>query len=374
MKTNEFDNIVNNILEEETRKLIKEQIEETNNLIDSVKNFQSLSGLLDKITGIENTGTNGIVININGVTPEELVDCCGGESLGNSQTKLMQALHHDLEDNGNYEIDIDVEGDVSSLNLMIKITPDNDELSTETDMKEVTDNGELTNTFGQAMYEEDKTEKNMKKTITLNQNEMADLLGNIIKEAVESPNIPTANGIPGLDVTNKAITDSGKENISALKAVEKKIKDYLAGILGTDKPEGLNPEGQGEEKVAVQASETQEEEIEMNRGRNPADLTYDYEPSKEFSKRAKLALIGDEIMGNSHKYANVVNPDSKVGENIAKTAEKRKEIRKDEPIYDKEAVPVKNDAKKDVRPAVDDATGKNIKRIKQLSNYKEKTQ
>lgn len=444
MKTNEFDNIVNDILEEETRKLIKEQIEDSNRLIDYIKNFRSLSGLLDKVTGIENVGVDEIIININEVTPEELVDCCGGKSLGNVQTKLMQRLHHDLEENGfngNYDIDIETQGNENSLELRIIINTNDDELSNEKDVNEVTDNGELTNTFGQAMYEEEpvevkdtnpnaeddkevilgdkeideseekwiqkavdpnhegyctpmtkdtctpkrkalaKTFKKMnentsgKKTITLNQSEMAKLLENIIKEAVESPNITVpANGVPGIDVTRKNHKDSGKENSDALKAVEEKIRNYLK-FDGNDDPKSPNQIGQGEKRASVNATDSQDEEIEMNRGRNPADLTYDSEPGEEFTKRAKLSLIGAAEMGNSHEYANVVNPDSKVGENIAKAAEKRKDIRKDEPIYDKEAVPVKNDSKKSVRPAVDDpAVSSDIKRMKQMTGYKEKTQ
>lgn len=371
MKTNEFDNIVNDILEEETRKLIKEQVEQSNNLIDSIKKFQSLSGLLDKITGIENSGADRIVINLNGVTPEELVTCCGGDSLGNIQTKLMQSLHHDLDEHGfsgNYDIDIDTQGDSDSLSLTIRISPNDDEFSKEKDMNEVTDNGELTNTFGQAMYESNK------KIITLNQEEMADLLTNIIKEAVESPNIPSSGGIPGIDVTEKSSKDSGKINSDALQAVEKKIKDLL-NFDGNDNPESPNQIGQGDDKVSVNATDSQDEEIEMNRGRNPSDLTYDNEPGEEFKKRAKLSLVGASEMGNSPEYANVVNPKSKVGENVAKASEKRKEIRKDEPIYDKEAVPVKNDNKKSVRPAVDDpAVASNIKRMKQMTGYKKNTQ
>jgi hypothetical protein len=481
MKPNEFDDIISSALEVETRRIIEEQIEDTNHLIDSIKSFQSFSGLLKKITEIENIGGDGLVININGVTPEELVDCCGGDSLGKVQTNLMQGLHHDLEENGfseNYDIDIDTQGDVSNLNLMVRITPNDDEFSNEKDMSneknmnEVRDNGELTNTFGQAMYEDEPAEvkdtnpqaeddkevilgdevkeedveeqwqaaagavagemigaealagsgvapvvqkvvsgaignkitdalggneevdeqeqtaagamsaeedmnESKKNTITLSEGEMGKLLGKIIAEAIETPaNIAApSNGVPGIDVTRKAQKDSGKENNDALKAVEKKIKDYLGAIEGTDKPEGLNPEGQGEEKVSVPASDSQEEEIEMNRGRNPADLTYDNEPGETFKERAKLSLVGAAEMGNSHEYANVVNPDSKVGENIAKSAEKRKEIRQDEPIYDKEAVPVKKDDKKQVRPAVDQpAVANDIKSMKQMTGYKEKTQ
>jgi len=503
MKTKEFDDIINEALKSESKKYIMEQsnYDPTNrsdreipelpkdieNVVRKLKG--SLVGFAEWITSVE-TINDGIKITIDNVPSKKFhgwIGAHGNFSMGISM--FRNALIRSNE--GVIEGDIDVDIDVSSngeewdknarntpnlMDLVIKITKAAPELGdeNESDMDEQRDNGELTNTFGQAMYEDESkepkrikdtnpqagddkdvilgdevkeeevdeqwqaaagavagemigaealagsgvapvvqravsgaignkitdalggneevdeqeqtaagamaAEENMneskKKTITLSEGEMGKLLAKIIKEAVESPNITIpANGIPGLDVTKKAQKDSGKENDNALKAVEKKIKDYLGGIEGTDNPEGQNPEGQGEEKVSVPASDSQEEEIEMNRGRNPADLTYDSEPGETFKERAKLSLIGAAEMGNSHEYANVVNPDSKVGENIAKTAEKRKEIRKDEPIYDKEAVPVKKDDKKTVRPAVDEpAVASDIKRMKQMSGYKEKTQ
>ena len=470
MKTKDFDNIINKVLEEETRKLIMEQINDTDHLIDSIKTFQTLSGLVEKIVDVNRNGSD-LVIVIQGITPEELVDCCGGKSLGNAQTNLMQGLHHDLEDNGfdgNYDIDINTQGDENSLDLMIMISTNDDELSTEKNIDEVEDNGEVSNMFGQAMYEDEAVDTNpevedkkdiilgskeedvdeqwqgavgalagdaiagevfagstvpaavqglaasaigdkitdtlnggdeeidetnekpkiskkmnentsKKKTITLSESEMSQLLGKIIAEAVESPNIPIpAQGVPGIDVTKKNHKDSGMENKEALDAVEEKIRNYLK-FDGNDDPEFPNPIGQGEEKVSVNATDSQDEEIEMNRGRNPADLTYDSEPGETFKKRSKLSLVGASEMGNAQTgkdgegLGNVIP--SKTGENIAKAAEKRKEIRKDESIYDKEAVPVKETPNKPNRPRVDDpAVADNIKRMKQMSNYKEKTQ
>jgi len=450
MKTKEFDNIIDGILEEETRKLLREQISDGDHLIDSTKGFQSLLWLADKITEVKPIGDDGLVIIVNGIPSSEFDG-------GSVQSDLMQGLHHDLKENGfagSYDIDINTQGDDSTLDLTISIIPNDDELSQETEIDEVEDNGELTNTFGQALYEKEpedtnptaddkkdlilgdekeidesdekwiqkafnkidkkgtegkctgdkfggpgcpegskqynmaktlrKMNESTKKTITLNQSEMADLLSKIIKEAVqdnikeqiETPaNIAApSNGVPGLDVTKKVRKDSGKENEDALKAVEKKIKDYLS-FEGNDDPESPNQIGQGEEKVSVPASESQDLEIELNRGRNPADLTYDSEPGERFRERAKLSLVGASEMGNSHEYANVVNPNSKVGENVAKTAEKRKEARENEPIYDKEAVPIKNSPDKPNRPRVDDpAVAGDILRMKQMTGYKEKTQ
>lgn len=417
MKTEEFDVIMNEVLTEETKKLIKEQIEDSDELSDSAEGFQSLAGVVDKITDVKPFGNNGLVIIINGITSS---DFDGGDI----QSDLMQGLHHDLKENGftgTYDIDINTQGDDTTLGLVITITPNDDEFSKENDMnkeniKEVEDNGELTNTFGQAMYEEEPTEvkdtnpdaeddkevilgdevkesdevkedpgdevdveldinESTKKTISLNSTEMSQLLAKIIAEAVEveSPNIPMpAHGVPGIDVTKKNHKDSGRENDAALKAVEKKIKDYLSFDGNTD-PEFPAPVGQGEEKVATMNTDSEDEVVELNRGRNPADLTYDQEPGETFKERAKLSLVGASEMGNSQEYANAIP--SKVGENIAKVAEKRKEARVDEPIYDKEAVPVKEDPKKEDRPgAQDDAVASDILRMKQMSNYKENSQ
>jgi len=100
MKTKEFDKIIDNVLEEETKKLIMESIHESNgNLIDIIKRSQTLSGLVDKISAIKDSDTVTL-IKIEGVTPEELVKCCGGDSLGKAQTNLMQGLHHDLDESG----------------------------------------------------------------------------------------------------------------------------------------------------------------------------------------------------------------------------------------------------------------------------------
>ena len=83
MKTKEFDAIIDEALEEETRKLIEEQFDSVRQSLTSLaKSFQSISGLVDKISKIEKTDDDGLLIVINGVTPEELVDCCGGDSLG----------------------------------------------------------------------------------------------------------------------------------------------------------------------------------------------------------------------------------------------------------------------------------------------------
>lgn len=470
MELKEFDNIINEALMDEGKKVIEEQMGKITKLIDAIKNSQSLSGMSGKIQGIEPMG-DGVEIVIKGLSPEELVKCCGGESLGGAQTKLMQGIHHDLDEcgmGGSHDIDINTDGDDQALGLIIKISPNGDELSIEkeTDMEEQTDNGEASNTFGQALYEDPKDgptpekdddlllggkevdeqhqtaagamaaqeeldehhnddkssqiaficknddsakkedleklsdeevekkynslEKKMgmteskKKVITVTESELETLIEKIISEAsIESPSAAgISGGIPGVEVTHKNHTDSGKENAEALKAVEKKIRDYLS-FDGNDDPEFPAPVGQGEQKVATKNTDSEDDVVDLNRGRNPADLTYDQEPAEQFQERSKMSLVGASEMGNAQTdkdgngLGNVIP--SKTGENIAKVAEKRKEARVDEPMYDKEAVPVDEDPKKKDRPGPEsgnagDAVASEVLRMKQMSNYKKSTQ
>lgn len=514
MEPKEFDNIINEALMAESKKVIEEQMGKITKLIGAIKRAQSLSGMSEKIQGIEPMG-DGVKITINGLSPEELVGCCGGESLGGAQTNLMQGIHHDLDEcgmGGSHDIDINTDGDDQALGLIIKITPNNDELSIENelDMNEQTDNGELSNSFGQPLYEDPKDEnpttekdkdlilgdtevdeqekpegnivpaevgeqnqfgdtrddapdgdidnverpkievdeqdqaasgamaaeeditehhkndkpsqityickndkdskkedleklsdeevekkynalekklgvtESKKTVVTLSERELETLIGKIISEAgVESPSANVVpGGVPGLDVTKKSHKDSGKENADALKAVEKKIRDYLSFDGNTD-PEFPEPVGKGEQKVATKNTDSENDVVDLNRGRNPADLTYDQEPAEQFKERAKLSLVGASEMGNAQTdkdgngLGNVVP--SKTGDNISKVAEKRKQARSDEPIYDKEAVPVDEEPNKKDRPGPEagnagDATASEILRMKQLSKYKESTQ
>ena len=377
MKINDLDSIISEILEKETRKLIVEQATNNDHVIDSVKNFQSLSNLMDKISNVESIG-NGMVINIQNLTPEELIDCCGGTSLGDSQKNLMQGLHHDLEDTGfgsNFDIDIDIQGDENNLGLNIKISGSNDEMGenvkdtnpTADDKKDIILGGEQPeenkNTYKQTL----KKMSENKKTIRLNEVEMADLLTKIIKEAVVAPSggvLP--GGVPGIDITKKARKDSGDENNAALKAIEEKIRKYLS-FEGNDNPEFPRQIGKGT-KVARENSPEEDDVVDDNRGRGTQDLTYDQEPSKGFRDRAKMSLTGASKMGNPSDAANAIKTD--VGDKMAKSVEKRQQIKKDEPIYEKEAVPVKTKENTKKDPAVE----KEMARMKQMSDYNKKTQ
>lgn len=419
MNLKEIDNLINEVLEQEAKKLIKEQVDEVDHLIDSVKNFQSLSGFLDKIDEIEDAGANGpmIYISIKDITPEELIDHCGGTSLGEAGRNLMQGLHHDLEDNGfngDFDIDVDTSGDENSLHLTIRITPINDNTLGDTEMKEQTkdtnptaedkkdvilggDQPEevaedkkwiqkavdpshegyctpmtkktctparktLAKRFKKGIENNESTMK--KKTITLSEAQMAELLKKIVNEVA----VPTMD-----QATEKAIADSGKENKDALKAVEKKIKQYLT-FQGNDNPEFPHQIGQGEQKVATKNTESEDEIVSDNRGRGMQDLDYDNEPSKQFKDRLKMSLVGASKMGNSQDSPTAIK--TKTGDNMLKNVERRQANKAKEPIYPKENVPVKQESEDEVRPknANKDAVASDIEKMKQLAKYNEKSQ
>jgi hypothetical protein len=421
MKIKELDSMINQILEQEARKLIMEQVTETDHVIDAIKSFQSLSSLTDKITNIEDIGNGnfGVMIDIN-VTPEELVKSCGGSSLSEAQKNLMQSIHHDLEDNqiGNdLDVDIDTQGDENELHLVIKITANNDKTLGDTDMEEQTkdtnptaqddkdvilggkpENGDFIGGDKPQEVEEKKDEKwiqkaikpshegyctpmtkatctpkrkalaktlkkmaknesTTKKTITLSEAQMAELLKKIINETVKTMD----------PATEKAISDSGKENDEALKAVEKKIKDYLT-FKGNDNPKFPNQIGMGDEKEARVATSQEEEEIDDNRGRGPQDLDYENEPSDKFKKRLKMSLVGSSEMGNPADAANAI--ETNVGKDMHKKIEKRQKIHRNEPMYAKEPVPVETKPKEEeMRPIHEE-----IERMKKMASYGEKTQ
>ena len=168
MKIKELNGMIDQILEQETKKLILEQIyakhdtdniEDGNNAIGKIKSFQTLSGLVDKISNIKTCGEDGkfcVVIDIDNITEEDLINCCGSSSFEDAQKDLMQGLHHDLEDNGmgnNMDVEVNSEGDENALNIKIKITASENDLLGDNNMKKDMNKTETTKTFGEKLYE-----------------------------------------------------------------------------------------------------------------------------------------------------------------------------------------------------------------------------
>lgn len=143
MKIKELGNMINQILEEQTKILISEdqgmEDEGKKLIFDTIKGFQTLSNLVDKISNIQDisdeTHEFGVSIEINDISEEEMLSACGGSNLEESQKKLMQGLHLDLEEKGlgqNFDIDVDISGNEGVMDLKINIvSEDTEKLGTE---------------------------------------------------------------------------------------------------------------------------------------------------------------------------------------------------------------------------------------------------
>ena len=222
---------------------------------------------------------------------------------------------------------------------------------------------------GGGMYE------SKKKTIRLTETELTNLIAKMVSES-----------IPGLETTKKSHTESGKENSSHLKDVDKKMKDYLS-FDGNDNPEFPKPIGKGE-KVARKNTEKQEDEIKKNFA-GLENLDYDIEPDENFKKRLKMAIEGDRLMGNAPttEKTNVIPSNgSKLGEEpkdkdgnsiptpetakkIEKQVKDRGEDKKNRVLYNKESIPV-NESKKEL----DNVLLEELNKMKKISEYNKKTQ
>jgi len=108
--------------------------------------------------------------------------------------------------------------------------------------------------------------------------------------------------VPGLDITNKAKGESGKENKKAIKDMGKELSDY-------DK-ESKKETKDAKEPVKFNYTDDSEaeyhQEMEIMNGQEM--IQYDRKPSEEYSKRAEEAIEGSSRMGNNPEWANVVIP------------------------------------------------------------------
>lgn len=126
----------------------------------------------------------------------------------------------------------------------------------------------------------------------------------------------------------------------------------------------------GGDKMAVQNGEEEEEIVDDNRGRMMVDINYDNEPSETFKKRADDALNGSSKMGNPKDAANTVP--SKLGKKIKKEGEKLQKIKKEEPLYNKEPAPIRS--VNETKTEIDSNIKEEFEKIKKLAGYNKKTQ
>jgi hypothetical protein len=198
-------------------------------------------------------------------------------------------------------------------------------------------------------------------------------LVSMIKKMVEKSKINESKNesVPGLEITNRVKNVSKKENDDNIKNVEEKLKK-ISTFDGNDNPEFPKQIGKGE-KMAINNTEKQDEIVADNRGGGMEDLNYEYEPSEKFKKRLKMSLEGDSKMGNSQEAANVIK--TKTGENLEKKAERKKEKQSKEFEVSwghKWKSPV--DIKESEKPKMETIINEEIKRMKKIIGYDEKTQ
>lgn len=202
-----------------------------------------------------------------------------------------------------------------------------------------------------------------KTTLRLTESELVSLISKMVNEAV-----------PGLEVTKKAQKGSGDESKSHMADVEKKLKD-VSSFDGNDNPEFPKAIGKGD-TVAQRTTDEENETIADYRGGGLEDLNYDYEPSERFKERLKMALEGDPKMGNSQDAANVVKTET--GKKIRIKAERKAEKIAKEPQIswghswkEPEKVNVVNESEK---PTMSSILEEEIKRMKKILGYDERTQ
>jgi hypothetical protein len=222
----------------------------------------------------------------------------------------------------------------------------------------------MCNECGTGMYESKKP------VLRLNESELVSL----IKKMVVNTKKNLSEAIPGLEVTKKAQSGSKKDGDEAMKIVKDKLKK-ASSFDGNDNPEFPNQISKGD-KMAVNPNKEEEEYIDDNmKGGTLLDLDYDFEPSEGFKKRLKMALEGDPTMGNSQDAANVIK--TKTGENLSKSAERKKQKEKDTPeaFYGARGVqPLKVKTVNESKTTMTSIVNEEISRMKKIIGYDESTQ
>lgn len=133
--------------------------------------------------------------------------------------------------------------------------------------------------------------------------------------------------VPGLDVTNKAKAESGRQNKKAIKDASKELSDY-------DK-ESKKETKDAKEPVKFNYTNDSEaeyhQEMEIMNGQEM--IQYDRTPSDKFKQRAEEAIAGSSNMGNNPEWANVVakgqGGDPEFGKKLVKAIKSSEKKRND---------------------------------------------
>ena len=187
-----------------------------------------------------------------------------------------------------------------------------------------------------------------KKTLRLKESSLIEMINRIISEAV-----------PGVEMLKTTRAGSKREADAYQKDLTKKMKDY-DNFEGNDKPEFPKQIGKGE-KVAYRNSKEDDDYVDENRGRGPEDLKLDNDDtsSDKYKERLKKAIEDGDKPGKD--VANVT--DSEAGKKTFKNIEKRRKSREKEPMYKKDAQPIKTEK-----------VNEEIKKMMHLVDYNKKTQ
>lgn len=134
--------------------------------------------------------------------------------------------------------------------------------------------------------------------------------------------------VPGLDVTNKAKAESGKQNKKAIKDMEGDLSNYDKESKDMAK-DSINP-------VKFNYTDNSEEEYhqEMEIMNGQEMIQYDRTPSDKFKERAEEAIAGSSNMGNNPEWANVVakgqGGDPEFGKKLVKAIKSSEKKRSEE--------------------------------------------
>ena len=248
---------------------------------------------------------------------------------------------------------------------------------------------------GKDSFEVDGKKYPVKESYRLTENEMVGLIEKIVleqknkevKDPAEKNNIKGFGGSPrGLEVYKKAHNGSGKENDDNIKAVTKKMKDYLKdGSKGDyEMNPKMFPKGNGEiekmKKKAYTMSDAGKEFIDDFMSPGMENLDYDQiEPNEE---QITNNIEGSSKTGNNSEWGNAVETDVNKKINAKRKANKFAKVRN--MAYQKSAQPIKDATGEDSGKGINlklESTEKKTKqineefdRMKSLISYDRKTQ
>jgi hypothetical protein len=230
--------------------------------------------------------------------------------------------------------------------------------------------------------------KNVKESYTLTETEMINLIEKIVKEEKEKTNLKVVGGSPkGLEKYKQIHAKDGKENDDNIKAVAKKMKEYLKdGSKGDyDMNPKMFPKGNGElekmKKKAYSMSDAGKEFIDDFMSPGMEVLEYDQiEPNED---QITANIEGSSKTGNDSSYANAVETDVNKKVNAKRKANKFAKARA--MAYNKAPQPIKDytgeESGKGVNIKLESTEDKKTKqineefdRMKSLIGYNRKTQ